>query len=99
MPIDLLLPDKHGVSLAHAMFVFQSQFHREKIFENFEEKQKFILHFISRYAIISELSERHAPLAQLDRASGYGPEGRGFESLTACQKSSKSFDFEDFCFS
>ena len=29
----------------------------------------------------------------------YGPEGRGFESLTACQKSSKSSDFEDFCFS
>lgn len=28
----------------------------------------------------------------------YGPEGRGFESLTACQKSSKSYDFEDFCF-
>ena len=26
----------------------------------------------------------HAPLAQLDRASGYGPEGRGLESLTAC---------------
>ena len=24
-----------------------------------------------------------APLAQLDRASGYGPEGRGFESLGA----------------
>lgn len=33
MPIDLLLPDKHGVSQAHAMFVFQSQFHREKIFQ------------------------------------------------------------------
>ena len=30
-------------------------------------------------------SERHAPLAQLNRASGYGPEGRGFESLTAYQ--------------
>ena len=30
--------------------------------------------------------EQQAPLAQLDRASGYGPEGRGFESLTACQK-------------
>ena len=29
----------------------------------------------------------------------YGPEGRGFESLTAYQKSSKSPDFEDFCFS
>ena len=28
----------------------------------------------------------------------YGPEGRGFESLTAYQKSSKSSDFEDFCF-
>ena len=35
-------------------------------------------------AIINKLSERQAPLAQLDRASGYGPEGRGFESLTAC---------------
>ena len=35
--------------------------------------------------MITKLSERHAPLAQLDRASGYGPEGRGFESLTACQ--------------
>ena len=42
---------------------------------------------------------RHAPLAQLDRASGYGPEGRGFESLTEYQKSSKSSDFDDFCFS
>ena len=29
----------------------------------------------------------------------YGPEGRGFESLTAYQKSSESSDFEDFCFS
>ena len=27
------------------------------------------------------LREAHGPLAQLDRASGYGPEGRGFESL------------------
>ena len=33
------------------------------------------------------------------KAAGYGPEGRGFESLTAYQKSSKSSDFEDFCFS
>ena len=29
----------------------------------------------------------------------YGPEGRGFESLTAYQNSSKSYDFEEFCFS
>ena len=26
---------------------------------------------------------RNAPLAQLDRAFGYGPKGRGFESLKA----------------
>ena len=26
-----------------------------------------------------------APVAQLDRVSGYEPEGRGFESLLACQ--------------
>ena len=29
---------------------------------------------------------RYALLAQLDRASGYGPEGQEFESLRACQK-------------
>ena len=33
--------------------------------------------------------KRYAPLAQLDRASGYGPEGREFESLTAYQRRSK----------
>ena len=27
---------------------------------------------------------QYAPLAQLDRASGYGPEGQEFESLRAC---------------
>ena len=53
---------------------------------NFE---KFLLLFVLNYAIIIKLSMRHAPLAQLDRASGYGPEGRGFESLTACQKDPK----------
>ena len=39
----------------------------------------------------------HAPLAQLDRASGYGPEGQEFESLAACQKS-EPFGFGFFCF-
>ena len=29
---------------------------------------------------------KNAPLAQLDRVFGYEPKGRGFESLTACQK-------------
>ena len=33
------------------------------------------------------------------RETTYGPEGRGFESLTTYQKSQKSSDFEDFCFS
>ena len=28
--------------------------------------------------------ERYAPIAQLDRASGYGPGGLGFESLWVC---------------
>ena len=32
--------------------------------------------------------DHYAPLAQLDRASGYEPEGREFESLRARQKSS-----------
>lgn len=30
-----------------------------------------------------KLAVKHAPLAQLDRASGYGPEGREFESSIA----------------
>ena len=51
--------------------------------KNFEIMRKFLLHFVEQYDIITKLSLRHAPLAQLDRASGYGPEGRGFESLTA----------------
>ena len=33
---------------------------------------------------LSIINDRYAPLAQLDRASGYGPEGQGIESLTAC---------------
>ena len=44
------------------------------------------LQILPDYANIFELSKRHARLAQLDRASGYGPEGQGFESLIACQK-------------
>ena len=44
--------------------------------------------------MIIKLSERHAPLAQLDRASGYGPEGRGFESLTAYHR--EPIDFNGF---
>ena len=33
----------------------------------------------------SQADRRHASLAQLDRASGYGPEGQGFEFSTAHQ--------------
>ena len=36
--------------------------------------------------VLLYLGIKNALLAQLDRASGYGPEGQGFESLTACQK-------------
>ena len=56
------------------------------------------LHFKRQHAIITKLSVRYAPLAQLDRASGYGPEGRGFESLTAYQKLLKSKISGAFCF-
>ena len=46
--------------------------------------------------MIAELSGNgHAPLAQLDRASGYGPEGRGFESLTAYQKAPEIVRFQE----
>ena len=51
-----------------------------------KKKIKKSLHLKKSYANIIKLSERHAPLAQLDRASGYGPEGRGFESLRAYQE-------------
>ena len=42
--------------------------------------QKKGLLFLSGCAILNE-RHRYAPLAQLDRVSGYGPEGQGFESL------------------
>ena len=51
-----------------------------------ELDSEFLLHFLFSYGNMIKLSVRHAPLAQLDRASGYGPEGQEFESLTACQK-------------
>ena len=39
-----------------------------------------------KYEIVQRATCVHAPLAQLDRVFGYEPKGRGFESLTACQK-------------
>ena len=43
------------------------------------------MHFHFERVIMKRSYESgYAPLAQLDRASGYGPEGRGFESLMAC---------------
>ena len=42
--------------------------------------------------------QRNAPLAQLDKASGYGPEGQEFESLTACQNPEVE-RLRDFCIS
>ena len=37
--------------------------------------------------------QQHVRLAQLDRASGYGPEGRGFESSCARQRQIERFVF------
>ena len=62
---------------------------------------KKLLHFRFGYAIINKLfgAKQYAPLAQLDRASGYGPEGRGFESLTAYHPESIDFQWvRDFYF-
>ena len=57
------------------------------------------LPFRTNCANIIKLSDEraHALLAQLDRASGYGPEGQGFESLTACQKAGHPFGCPAFC--
>ena len=65
-----------------------------------QNKNKKCLHFQKKCAIIMRLSERTecAPLAQLDRASGYGPEGRGFESLRAYQSHGNSTNFRGFVF-
>ena len=56
--------------------------------KNFHYRYCFSLNYVLYY--ISCLWG-HAPLAQLDRASGYGPEGRGFESLTACHSRKTCF--------
>ena len=47
------------------------------------------MHFEVGYAIILEhiADVRYAPVAQLDRVTGYEPVGQGFESLPARQKS------------
>ena len=45
------------------------------------------------------VAKRHAVLAQLDRVPGYEPVGRGFESLTPCQKSPRTKFGEIFTFS
>ena len=43
--------------------------------------------FFCIYAIL--LQQRYAPLAQLDRAFGYEPRGRGFKSLRAYHLTNK----------
>ena len=39
-----------------------------------------------RIAVAVEETRQCVRVAQLDRASGYGPEGQGFESLIACHR-------------
>ena len=53
------------------------------LLKNFLKNLKKHLHLGNMYAIMTKLSTRHAPLAQLDRAFGYGPKGREFESSNA----------------
>ena len=50
-----------------------------------------------------EFESRHplhffVSLAQLDRASGYGPEGRGFESSRIRQEKLVMLNYKLFCF-
>ena len=55
--------------------------------KNLLKRENLPLQFLIGCAMIYKSSGfRYAPLAQLDRVSGYGPEGQGFESLTACQE-------------
>ena len=48
--------------------------------ENSNKRDKYLLHFFRGYAI---MCKRYAPVAQLDRVTGYEPVGQGFESLQA----------------
>ena len=52
------------------------------------------MHFQKKCVIVLLASENrlwYAPVAQLDRVTGYEPVGRGFESLPAYQKRGASF--------
>ena len=71
---------KYSIGTPHVGVLFTLK----KNFQKFEKKtcisiQSMLLYFSTQRV-------RYALLAQLDRASGYGPEGQGFESLRACQK-------------
>ena len=58
------------------------------------------MHFPESCGSITPLSDmRHAPLAQLDRASGYGPEGLGFESSMARRRVATVVAAPFFCLS
>ena len=72
---------------------FQSQYLFYIFFENltsfffilsFFLKQENLLTFFRKFDIVIEL-EKDAPVAQLDRVTGYEPVGQGFESLQARQ--------------
>ena len=64
-------------------FVKRGAFRRKKV-EKFLKKG---LHFGAACAnILERLGRGYAPVAQLDRVTGYEPVGRGFESLPAYHK-------------
>ena len=52
-----------------------------------------IVAFFQKGYYNSQADRKYASLAQLDRASGYGPEGQGFEFSTAHQPEPKGSGF------
>ena len=79
------MADKLGVTVDYFLYQVSTQAEVKAISVQLTDKDSEYVAFIGR--LISTCNDY------------YGPEGRGFESLTAYQKSSKSSDFEDFCFS
>ena len=78
------MADKLGVTVDYFLYQVSTQAEVKAISVQLTDKDSEYVAFIGR--LISTYNDY------------YGPEGRGFESLTAYQKSSKSSDFEDFCF-
>ena len=67
----------------------------KKYYKNFSKKACIFRNSVLEYSSAQE--KRYAPVAQLDRVTGYEPVGQGFESLPAYQKSRYPFGCLLFC--